>query len=191
VVIAISSLRNIFSFYQNLVASHPIRDIKPLRIIAEEFGMFRNWLVLACIFSCALVFADPSKCIYPLRHLNGLTTQVLSQNYLLQTHKTLAGELDPFVLGDGGVVTATWLADFAPTRNATAPVFFILFEKDSSHPFTTAVHKAYYTGWPYVILNRTCVKELTNKKQIAALQYLVVRHMNPPKGSQFKYFSVD
>lgn len=131
--------------------------------------------------------ANPSKCLYPLRSPQGLNPADLSDSYLIKIHKTLAGELDPFVLGDGGLVTGSWLAGARPTPTEAIP-FFVIFEGDADHPNITKIDEAYYKGAQYLLVKANCLSQMKNEKQIKALQSLVTRHMKPPRGTQFKYY---
>ncbi len=133
------------------------------------------------------VFADTQTCFQPLKNTNGLSPMSLQDSYLLRIHKTLAGELDPVILGDGGIVTATWVAGVQPTKKE-ASIFFIIFEGDSDHPNTTKIDKSYYRGWPFLLLKASCLGQLQNERQMKALDDLVRRHLNPPRNSFFKFY---
>lgn len=145
---------------------------------------------LALVISLFISFsamAESRKCSHPLRNTQGLTPMSLSDSYLLKIHKTLAGELDPVVLGDGGVVTATWVAGVQPNPREGS-LFFVIYEGDSDHLQTSKIDKAYYAGWPYVIIKTNCLSEMKSDKHVQALQSLVWRHMKPPRGSHLKYY---
>lgn len=133
------------------------------------------------------VFADAEKCFQPLKNTNGLNPMSLQDSFLLRIHNTLAGELDPLILGDGGIVTATWVAGVQPTKKE-ASMFFIIFEDDSEHPNTTKIDKSYYRGWPFLLLKASCLGQMQNEKQMKALDDLVRRHLNPPRNSLFKFY---
>lgn len=132
--------------------------------------------------------ANPNTCIQPLRNTLGLNPASLQDSYLLRIHKTLAGELDPYVLGDGGIVTATWLAGVraSPTE---ANIFFVIFESDSEHLNTTKITKSYYKGSLFLLIKANCLAAMQNEKQMRALHTLVTSLMNPPRNSQFKFYN--
>lgn len=150
--------------------------------------MIKTLSVIVSLLISFSVMADPAKCLYPLRSPQGLNPLNLNDSYLIKIHKTLAGELDPFVLGDGGLVTGSWLAGAKPVSQESMP-FFIIFEGDTDHPNTTKIDEAYYKGAQYMLVKTNCLTELKNGQQIRALQSLVTRHMKPPKGSLFKYYT--
>jgi hypothetical protein len=150
--------------------------------------MIKSLTVIVSLLISFSVMADPTKCFYPLRSPQGLNPLNLNDSYLIKIHKTLAGELDPFVLGDGGLVTGTWLAGPKPLVQESIP-FFIIFERNTDYPNTTKIDEAYYRGAPYLLVKASCLAELKNGQQIKALQSLVTRHLKPPKGSLFKYFT--
>tara|TARA_B110001454_G_C12723326_1_gene436673 strand:- start:30246 stop:30704 length:459 start_codon:yes stop_codon:yes gene_type:complete len=143
--------------------------------------------IFGLLMSMSLM-ADPAKCLYPLRSPQGLNPLSLNDSFLIKIHKTLAGELDPFVLGDGGLVTGTWLAGAKPISQESVP-FFIIFEGDIDHPNTTKIDEAYYKGVQFFLIKANCLAQMKNEKQIKAVQSLVTRHMKPPKGSYFKYYT--
>ena len=150
--------------------------------------MIKGLVVIVGLLISFSVLADPVKCIYPLRSPQGLNPLNLKDAYLIKIHKTLAGELDPFALGDGGLVTGSWLAGPKPIFQESIP-FFIIFEGDTDHPNTTKIDEAYYKGAPYILVKTNCLAEMKSAQQIKALQSLVARHMKPPKGSLFKYYT--
>jgi len=150
--------------------------------------MIKIFTVIIGVMISFGVMANPAKCLYPLRSLQGLNPNNLNDSYLIKIHKTLAGELDPYVLGDGGLVTGTLLAGPKPIAQGSNP-FFIIFESDTDHPNTTKIDEAYNKGAQFFLVKVACLAELKNGQQIKALQSLVFRHMKPPKGSFFKYYT--
>ncbi len=150
--------------------------------------MIKSLTVIVILLISFSVMADPEKCLYSLRSPLGLNPLILNDSYLIKIHKTLSGELDPIVLGDGGLVTGSWLAGPKPIPQESMP-FFIIFEGDTNHPNTTKIDEAYYRGAPYLLVKANCLAEIKNGQQIRALQSLVTRHLKPPKGSLFKYFT--
>lgn len=149
--------------------------------------MMKSLIVCLSVLVSLSAFADISNCLQPLKNTQGLNPLSLQDSYLLRIHKTLAGELDPFVLGDGGIVTATWIAGVHPTKDE-AKIFMVMFEPNGDHPNTTQIDKAYYKGWPFLLIKANCLAPMENERQVKALNALVTRHMNPPRGSQFKYY---
>lgn len=139
------------------------------------------------LFFSTGVLADAERCIQPLRHTQGLSSTDLQTHYLLRIHKTLAGELDPMVLGDGGIITATWIAGVQPTKNE-ATIFFVIFESDNDYPTTAKIDKSYFKGWPFLLLKADCLAPMQNERQMKVLQDLVTRHLSPPRNSLFKFY---
>lgn len=150
--------------------------------------MIKGLIVGLALMVSVNVFADAEKCLQPLKNTNGLNPLSLQDSYLLRIHKTLAGELDPIVLGDGGIVTATWVAGVQPTKKE-ASILLVIFEHDSDHPNTTKIDRSYYRGWPFLLLKASCLEQMQNEKQMRALDDLVRRHLNPPRNSLFKFYS--
>lgn len=150
--------------------------------------MIKSLTVIVSLLISFTVMADTSNCIYSLRSPQGLNPLNLNDSFLIKIHKTLAGELDPVVLGDGGLVTGSWLAGPKPLAQESIP-FFIIFEGDIDHPNTTRIDEAYFRGAQFLLVKASCLAELKDGQKIRALQSLVTRHLKPPRGSVFKYYT--
>lgn len=154
--------------------------------------MFRNLLVLVLLFISSATLAAPLSCLNHLRSLQGLNPLDVQRSYLLKVLGTLYGELDPYILGDGGIMTATLISDAGKTNSSLAPdITFVIYEKDQNHPKVSKIDKAFYKGWTYLLLKRSCVAEVTNKKQMQGMNELVRRHLIPPNGSRLKFYSFE
>lgn len=144
--------------------------------------MIRSFIFVLLFVVAFQSNAMSDRCTYPLKNEIGVTPMVLAENYFLRIHKTLAGELDPFVLGDGGVVVGYLLTE--------SKKVLVLYENRDTHPFTSKVDKAFNNGWPFLLVKKSCTVELKSKKHISALHSIVTRLMNISKNAEIVYLSL-
>ncbi len=149
--------------------------------------MLKSVVLFVALLGSASSWAGPSQCLFPLRSTAAINPIDLSQSYVVQVHKTIAGELDPYVLGDGGVTSASLISD-AGSKPSTLNTVFVLFENSDAHPITDQIDNFLNRGISILLIKKDCVSPMINKKQTSALYSLVIRHMKLPKGSQVQYY---
>lgn len=149
--------------------------------------MFKNLILLTALLLSTKTLARASQCLYPLRSQHVVTAQDLSHAYVLQVHKTMTGELDPFALGDGGITAASLISD-GVGKQLPSNVVFILFENNESHPMTSEITRYLSKGWTFLLIKRECLRPMIDTKQISALRSIANRHMHVSTTSQLSFF---
>ena len=96
--------------------------------------------------------------VRPRGYLTGILTDVM------------AGELDPFILGNGGLVSLE-----------TAQGSFLIFEASRDYPMTQHLRQNRESGLFHVALDRICVSSIRSRRQQDEMASLASRFMKKSK----------
>lgn len=133
-----------------------MKSIFNLTFFLIFFPFFSFSKVITIKTNCVIVHNEPARFASMLKLNN---SEVITGRALA----TLAGELDPMVLGDGGLIAV----DLGDKR-------LLVYETNESAEVAMKVNSLLGKKFSYIELNKSCLAPVTNKLQIITMSSKLV-----------------